>query len=118
MFENLVVAEVIKARDHFRLDLQLWFWRTKDGEELDLLVQFGERRLFIEVKLAIQGIVTSTTPRGLIKEFPGPPPTWVVSFGGALQALGENCFQVPIAELTAQLVRYFGDISHSPLSTE
>lgn len=108
MFENLVVAEVLKVRDHFRLDLHLWFWRTRDGEELDLIVQSGERLLFIEVKLAIQGVTDAATPPGLLKEFPGRTPMWVVSYGGALQPLGENSWQVPIAELTVQLVRYFG----------
>ena len=107
LFENLVVAEVIKARDHFLLDLQLWFWRTKEGEELDLVIQSGERLLFIEVKLAIQGVTRISPPRSVHKVFPEASTIWVVSFGGLFQSLGNDCYQVPIADLTTQLLKYF-----------
>ena len=94
-------------RAHFRLDLQMWFWRTKSGEELDIIVQLGEKRIFIEAKLAIQGVTPVRAPRSLQKEFPIATPIWVVSFGGEYQRLSEDCDQVPISMLTERLLRYF-----------
>lgn len=107
LFENLVVSEVIKARDHLRLDLQLWFLRTKDGEEVDLLIQSGQRKLLIEIKLAIQGVSKVQVPTSLQRYVDESTPLWVVSFGGVNQALGDECYQVPIAQLTTKLREYF-----------
>lgn len=107
IFENLVVSEIIKVRDHFRLDLQMWFWRTKSGEELDIIVQLGEKRIFIEVKLAIQGVTPVRAPRSVQKEFPTISPIWIVSIGGENQRLSEECYQVPISMLTERLLGYF-----------
>jgi predicted AAA+ superfamily ATPase len=51
LFENLVVAEVIKTRDHFRQDWQIHFWRTKEKVEIDIIIESSSTLLLIEVKL-------------------------------------------------------------------
>lgn len=51
LFENLVIAEVIKTRDHFVKDWALHFWRTKEKEEIDLIVESSQTITLIQVKL-------------------------------------------------------------------
>ncbi len=51
LFENLVIAEVIKTKDHFLKDWQLHFWRTKEKEEIDLIIESKTTILLIEIKL-------------------------------------------------------------------
>lgn len=58
LFETLVFGELVRTRDHRGVPLSLHFWRTRDGEELDFLVELhapsGPRRIAIEAKLAVQ----------------------------------------------------------------
>ena len=104
LFENLVVSEVVKARDHFKRPWQLYLWRTKEGEEIDLIVEAGEKRLFIESKLAIQGAFPVAFPASLRKTFGEPLNGCVVTYGGKRQRLDAESEQVPIAELTSFLL--------------
>lgn len=51
LFENLVVSEAIKTKDHFRKTWELHFWRTKEKEEIDLVVESDQMITLIQVKL-------------------------------------------------------------------
>lgn len=51
LFEGWVVAETAKAWTHRGERPELYFWRTHDGHEVDLLVRLGPRLLPVEVKL-------------------------------------------------------------------
>lgn len=48
--ENLAVAEIKTIAELFDPSMQLWFWRTLAGAEVDLLVERGKRLLPIEIK--------------------------------------------------------------------
>jgi hypothetical protein len=52
LFENLVVAEFLKARLHQGLPPDLHFWRDSQGLEVDLLVEKGGTLHPVEVKSA------------------------------------------------------------------
>lgn len=67
LFENLVVAEVLKTRDHFRKDWELFFWRTKDGEEIDLVVETNTTLVLAEIKLGSGLDVNVPQPEALLK---------------------------------------------------
>src|SRR4051812_16256126 len=56
LFETMVLSELIKTRDNFLLDWQIFTWRTKEKNEIDFVIQFGSKHIFIESKLAMQGI--------------------------------------------------------------
>ncbi len=107
LFENLVVAEVIKSKDHHLLPIDLSFWRTKDGEELDLILSSGEKHLLIEIKLAIQGEISFTIPRSISKEFQGRATCIVVTLGGKREALQQGITKVPLFELDSFIQEYF-----------
>ncbi|MFN7728059.1 MAG: ATP-binding protein [Bdellovibrio sp.] len=51
LFENLVVSEAIKTRDHFCKDWDLHFWRTKEKEEIDLIVETDKVMTLVQIKL-------------------------------------------------------------------
>lgn len=51
LFEHLIVLECARALDYARSEARLHFWRTKNGAEVDLLVErHGRLRLAIEIK--------------------------------------------------------------------
>jgi len=56
LFETAVVGELAKEHLHRGEPPAMWFWRSSDGQEVDLLVETGGRLLPVEVKL-------TSTPR-------------------------------------------------------
>lgn len=50
LFENMIVAEVMKARFNKGIDGGIYFWRDERGLEVDLIVQRGRELLPIEIK--------------------------------------------------------------------
>jgi predicted AAA+ superfamily ATPase len=108
LFETLVLGELVRARDHHALPLSLHFWRTKEGEEIDFLVEIhadaGPRRVAIEAKFAIQHVDPMGLPRALAAALPDVGEVWIVTPGGAESRLSPTSIQVPIRRLTARLV--------------
>ena len=56
IFETAVVTEVYKRIMHCGIEPRMYFWRTSAGVEVDIVVEFGDRLVPLEVKL-------SSTPR-------------------------------------------------------
>ncbi len=56
LFETAVVAEIAKVFHHRGLPPALWYWRSREGHEVDLLVERSGKLHPIEIKAA-------TTPR-------------------------------------------------------
>lgn len=56
IFETAVLLEMMKAAWNRGEDLQIYFWRTAAGGEVDFVVEYGQKLIPIEVK-------TSATPR-------------------------------------------------------
>ena len=52
LFENLVIAEVIKETYHQSQSPQITFFRDKQGNEIDLIVEHREGLVAVEVKSA------------------------------------------------------------------
>lgn len=50
MFENLVIAEMVKQNEHQQLLHQLWFWQDSNGKEIDVLIQNGLKYDIFEIK--------------------------------------------------------------------
>jgi predicted AAA+ superfamily ATPase len=107
IFENLVLSEVAKARDHLRLPIKLHYWRTKEGEEIDLIVESSTKQIFIESKLAIQNVQKIDFSSGIRKVFSGKLEGYVVTPGGTRQRLSEESEQLPIQQLGSVLSSIF-----------
>lgn len=50
LFETHVLAEILKRFRHRARQVQVYFWRTRDGQELDFLVETDGRIFPVEVK--------------------------------------------------------------------
>ena len=51
LFETHVLAEVIRRFRHRARELDIHFWRTRDGQEIDFLIESGGRTWPVEVKI-------------------------------------------------------------------
>jgi predicted AAA+ superfamily ATPase len=50
IFENYLVAEILKLQQHYATHQQLYYLKTSDKREIDLIVDKGHVRDFIEIK--------------------------------------------------------------------
>jgi predicted AAA+ superfamily ATPase len=109
LFESLVVSEVVKLVNNYGKDWRLSFWRTKDGEEVDLIIE-NERNslLAIEAKLGIHGTKAETVPTSLVRSVSQIDHLVLVTAGGKKQWLSKQSIQVPIMELTDYLLEWGG----------
>jgi hypothetical protein len=97
----------VRARDHRGLALTFHFWRTKEGEEIDFLIEAhgprGPRWIAIEAKLAIQNVAPIEVPRALSKLLPSLSEIWIVTAGGVETRLSGSSIVVPIRDLADKL---------------
>ncbi len=106
LFETLVLGEIVRTRDHLAKSWQLFFWRTKEGEEVDFLVRDGTGRVVaLEAKMGVHSIEAREPPRAFGKEFPGLDELAIVSYGGEERRLSDRCVQLPVTELSSYLSR-------------
>ena len=78
-----------------------FFWRTKDGEEIDFVLETSKNKIHtFEAKLAIQNIPKVVHhPSSFQKQFSSDIPLIIVTFEGRKLKLSEHCWVLPIAEL-------------------
>lgn len=107
LFENLVVTEALKTKDHFKKSWGLSFWRTKEKEEIDLIVESGKRRIFVEAKLAIQNVQPIQFSQSLSRVFDRDLTGCVVTPGGEQIRLNETTTRVPITQFAEYLLDFF-----------
>jgi predicted AAA+ superfamily ATPase len=50
LFENMMVAELMKKNDHRNEMNDLWYWRDSAGHEVDVLLQDDEKLRTVEIK--------------------------------------------------------------------
>lgn len=83
LFETLIITEMIKARAHRGLPSNLYFWRDREGHEVDVVVDEAGRLLPVEIKSG--ATLSSDWYEGLryfaALQAPGPPRSYLV-YGG------------------------------------
>ena len=51
LFENFIIAEVLKLNSYYDLGLKMNFWRNKQGSEIDLILRNKDEKIFgVEIK--------------------------------------------------------------------
>jgi predicted AAA+ superfamily ATPase len=100
-FENLVVSEVIKLRDVHQKSWEVMHWRTKDGEEVDLVISDGRHHVALECKVSAREAARAVRPRSL--KALGDIPYLAVSFDRAEPAQGD-VQAIAIADLSRRLL--------------
>lgn len=104
LFESLVYAEIIKYINNFGKSWKVTVWRTKDGEEIDFIIENETgTKLAMDAKLAIHHVRAMPVPRSLQKTFPDIEHVALVTFGGEQRWLSKTCLQLPIAQLAGYL---------------
>ena len=100
LFETLVFSEILKFIYNYGKSWQLYFWRTKEGEEIDFLIitETGEI-IAIEAKMRTQTAEAVKLPPSFKKLFPKVKQLVLVTFGGQIIRLSSECLAVPITEL-------------------
>ena len=100
LFETWAVGELLKARYNSGLESNLYFWRDRSGNEVDVLIDEGNKLAPVEIKAG--QTVSSDYFRGLdrwqamAKEISGKP--WLL-YGGDKAQTRLGCNVVPWAEI-------------------
>ncbi len=102
LFENLVFSEIFKLNLNYQLGWQIYHWRSKDGEEIDLLIQKSPKTfLFIEAKVSSTKVRSPESLPEVKKVFKSSPPLLVCHQEGE-HILND---QVPLSQLKTALLR-------------
>ena len=100
LFETLVFAEIFKYIQNYQKDWQVYYWRTKEGEEVDFIIRTPQgSTLALDAKLSMQGAQPMDIPNGFKKVFPNIDDMTLVTYGGEAMQLSPHCRSVPIAKL-------------------
>lgn len=106
LFETLVFTEILKTQHHYLKKWKIYFWRTKEGEEIDFIIQAGDKYLALEAKLGIQSIEPVRLPKSLHEAIPEIKELILVNYGGEVKKLSPSCAQVPLKYLTNYLLEH------------
>lgn len=94
-WEGYVIEEVLRRSDGF----EPYFWRTKDGAELDLLLESGQRIGF-EVKRTDAPLLTPSM-RSAVQEL-SLEQLWVIYPGDKRYRIADRVTAVPFAQVVAE----------------
>lgn len=102
LFETLVYSEIIKTKQNFSLQFEVFFWRTKDQEEIDFVIEEQDRFTLIEVKLGSGAAKSFKTPEALRKLKPKIRKC-IVTAGGEKRKIDADTDCLPIWDLCKYL---------------
>ena len=100
LFETLVLAEIVKFIHNYGKTWQLFYWRTRAGDEIDFIIKTDTNKIIaIDAKLGIHSVSAVSLPPAFKKECPESTVFYLVSIGGKRQKLSNFCEQIPITQL-------------------
>lgn len=50
LFENFIISELIKQNSYLEKNYKLYYWRTNQGSEIDLVLEKGQELIGVEIK--------------------------------------------------------------------
>ena len=106
LFETLVFIEIRKTILNHLLPWEVFTWRTKEGKEIDFVIQTPKGILLVEAKLGIQNIGRVDLDSEGKKVFTSIRKKMVVTAGGERVKLDSDTQAVPISQLSANLLEY------------
>jgi len=100
LFETLVFSEITKYIHNTGKNWQLFFWRTREGEEIDFLIMTEDGKvLALDAKMNVYVKNPALLPSSFRKVFPETREIVLVTFGGERLRLSKECLLVPVASL-------------------
>ncbi|MFN8790478.1 MAG: ATP-binding protein [Bdellovibrionales bacterium] len=102
LFENLVFSEIYKLKLNTDFECKIFYWRSRDGEEIDFLLEFNPQvYLFIEAKASRTGKARDIGKFPEVRKvFKNKIPPFVVCVQEGTQILGN---QIPVRLLSEYL---------------
>ena len=96
-FENLALSDLLAWRDASLPQPELFYWRTSQGEEVDLVIEHQNRLLPIEFKSTAQPRLSDTTHLRTFRQEYGPTslPGILLHTGSLLQWLTPDTLALP-----------------------
>jgi predicted AAA+ superfamily ATPase len=106
LFENLVLSEIIKFFNNYGKNWPIYFWRTKENEEIDFIIQVSrEKYVAIEVKFSMNPTEIKIS-NAMSLDFPKLKEIIIIVPDGDERALSNECRQIPIQKLTNLLLSF------------
>lgn len=103
LFENLVFSEIFKLNNNYQLGWQIYHWRSREGEEIDFLIQINPNQfIFIEAKVSSIKVRDVSELPEVRKVFQKNLPQLIVCHQEGEHILNQ---QVPLAQLKDFLLR-------------
>lgn len=100
LFETLVFAEIFKFKQNYGKDWQLYLWRTKEGEEIDFIIETKRGEVIaLDAKMSMQNVQPVALAPSFKKTFPEVKRIVLVTFAGETMHLSKECSVVPIGKL-------------------
>ncbi len=100
LFETLVFAEIFKFIRNYQKDWQLFFWRTKDGQEVDFVLKTASHKIYLfEAKLSMPRTPVLPDTEALKKDFPNQTQRIIVTSAGQRLQIAKEQWVIPITEL-------------------
>jgi predicted AAA+ superfamily ATPase len=104
LFENLVFSEIYKMNLNFQLNIEIFHWRSRDGEEVDFLLEFNQRDyLFIESKVSPSKIPELKKFPNILKVFKKKVPPYLQCHQEGEHILGPR---IPISKLEGEILKF------------
>jgi predicted AAA+ superfamily ATPase len=108
LFENLTFLEILKARDHHGRAWRISTLRSRDGEEVDFVVEDGSNRaVAVEAKMTRPSLAGLKPPTTLGRLLPGARYV-VVSAADGPTIERPDVTLLPLARLAGHLLEHLG----------
>ena len=101
-WEGFVIDQMISALERVRPASRCWFWRTATGQEVDLLIDHGQRQVPIEIKLQTTPASDDAKTVRMCMSDLGLARGYVVHAGRERYSLGQGVTAVPAMDLLAR----------------
>ncbi len=103
LFENLVFSEIYKCNLYNQLGIQIYHWRSKDGEEVDFLLEMRPNHfLFVEAKVSSRFVASPDKFSQVKKVFGNKVPEFILCHQEGEAVVGQK---VPVAFLQETLLK-------------
>lgn len=103
LFENLVFVQLHRIKVNFQMDFEIFHWRSRVGEEIDFLLDFGGGKFFfLEAKVSAQNPPSILEYPEVKKVFKNKVPKIALCHQEGNQVLGPR---IPVSCLQDEILR-------------
>lgn len=105
LFECMVISEIVKTKDHFQRDWNLHYYRTKEKEEIDLILETESRIFLAQIKLGTSSLQDVKIPRDFLKSKKKISPV-IITASGKAHWISKTTECIPLQEFVERALSY------------